>query len=252
MFRANVFPTGQRFNDDCTNLLRFVGSMRPGLQNLSVGFSGNKILNEQTLVKYIARRHVILAWQKRGVPVKALLLLASVVWGVSSSWCILFTKIHSPTYLLTSLLSPPLPSPSLLSNKFHPFSPSTCLSIHSIIHSSIVYSVVLTPSASPEISHDTVRRTWLFITYSDERWLYQPILTTSLTVYISPYKIGRMYFFWTWEWKGDIFSMPCCRSIMLSRGLQNAFNLSMKFHPFTINSSAIHLFNQSFFHLSIQ
>ena len=28
----------------------------------------------------------------------------------------------------------------------------------------------ITPAASPEILHHTVRRTWLFIAYSDERW----------------------------------------------------------------------------------
>ena len=30
----------------------------------------------------------------------------------------------------------------------------------------------ISPAASPEILHHTVRRTWLFIAYSDERWLY--------------------------------------------------------------------------------
>ena len=30
----------------------------------------------------------------------------------------------------------------------------------------------ISPAASPEISHHTVWRTWLFIAYSDERWLY--------------------------------------------------------------------------------
>ena len=30
----------------------------------------------------------------------------------------------------------------------------------------------LSPAASPVILHHTVRRTWLFIAYSDERWLY--------------------------------------------------------------------------------
>ena len=29
----------------------------------------------------------------------------------------------------------------------------------------------ISPAASPEILHHTVRRTWLFIAYSDERWL---------------------------------------------------------------------------------
>ena len=30
----------------------------------------------------------------------------------------------------------------------------------------------ISPAASPEILHHTVWRTWLFIAYSDERWLY--------------------------------------------------------------------------------
>ena len=30
----------------------------------------------------------------------------------------------------------------------------------------------ISPAASPEILHHTVRRTWLFIAYSDEKWLY--------------------------------------------------------------------------------
>ena len=30
----------------------------------------------------------------------------------------------------------------------------------------------ISPAASPEIWHHTVRRTWLFIAYSDEKWLY--------------------------------------------------------------------------------
>ena len=32
------------------------------------------------------------------------------------------------------------------------------------------------PAASPEILHHTVRRTWLFIAYSDEKWLYYKFL----------------------------------------------------------------------------
>ena len=32
--------------------------------------------------------------------------------------------------------------------------------------------VQISPAASPEILHHTVWRTWLFIDYSDERWLY--------------------------------------------------------------------------------
>ena len=39
----------------------------------------------------------------------------------------------------------------------------------------------ISPAASPEILHHTVRRTWLFIACSDERRIIQPITTTSLT-----------------------------------------------------------------------
>ena len=38
----------------------------------------------------------------------------------------------------------------------------------------------VSPGASSEILHSTVWITWLFIAYSDERWLYLLILTTSL------------------------------------------------------------------------
>ena len=47
--------------------------------------------------------------------------------------------------------------------------------------------------ASPEIWHHTVWRTWLFIVYSDERWLYYQFSQPHL--YISIQKVGRMYFF---------------------------------------------------------
>ena len=48
------------------------------------------------------------------------------------------------------------------------------------------------PAASPEILHHTVWRTWLFIAYSGERWLY----TTNscyLTYTSSLWKVGRMH-----------------------------------------------------------
>ena len=38
----------------------------------------------------------------------------------------------------------------------------------------------ISPAAPPEILHRTVWRTWLFIAYSDERWLCYQIVTTSL------------------------------------------------------------------------
>ena len=53
----------------------------------------------------------------------------------------------------------------------------------------------ISPAASPEMSHHTVWRTWLFIAYSDVRWLYYPIDT------VQKKKVGRMYTLWNWEWK---------------------------------------------------
>ena len=38
------------------------------------------------------------------------------------------------------------------------------------------------PAASPEILHHTVWRTWLFIAYSDERWLHLPITPHTLCI----------------------------------------------------------------------
>ena len=58
----------------------------------------------------------------------------------------------------------------------------------------------ISPAASPDISHHTVWRTWLFTAYSDERWEHhQPSL---LFLYISLEKVGRMYVLTLWEWKG--------------------------------------------------
>ena len=41
----------------------------------------------------------------------------------------------------------------------------------------------ISPAASPEISHHTVWRTWLFIAYSDERWLYYQFLVPHLYIF---------------------------------------------------------------------
>ena len=49
----------------------------------------------------------------------------------------------------------------------------------------------ISPAASPEILHHTVWRTWLFIAYSDERWLYYQFSLPHS--YISLEKVGRMY-----------------------------------------------------------
>ena len=49
------------------------------------------------------------------------------------------------------------------------------------------------PPASLEISHHTVWRTWLFIAYSDERWLTLSLLS-SKSVFSQPFKK------WLYEW----------------------------------------------------
>ena len=64
---------------------------------------------------------------------------------------------------------------------FWPFRPSRSFSPGSLPWG------VGSPAAPPEILHHTVWRTWLFIAYSDERWLYYQLLL--------PHKAGRMYFF---------------------------------------------------------
>ena len=48
------------------------------------------------------------------------------------------------------------------------------------------------PAASPEIWRHTVWRTWLFMAYSDERWLYYQF--SQPHIYISLIRVGRMYF----------------------------------------------------------
>ena len=48
-------------------------------------------------------------------------------------------------------------------------------------------------SASPEILHQTSWRTWLFIAYSDERWLYNQLSLPHL--YISPKRLWVCTFF---------------------------------------------------------
>ena len=81
----------------------------------------------------------------------------------------------------------------------HPFTPKSdqCL---------------ISPVASPEIWHRTVWRTWLFIAYSGERYLYIPL--PYLYIYLQ--KVGKMYFL-NLGVKGLIvrlFGMPtqgCCR-----------------------------------------
>ena len=50
----------------------------------------------------------------------------------------------------------------------------------------------ISSAASPEISHHTVWRTWLFIDYSDERWLHYQFAVPHLCIWLI--KVGRMYF----------------------------------------------------------
>ena len=57
----------------------------------------------------------------------------------------------------------------------------------------------ISPAAPPEILYHTVWRTWLFIAYSDERWLYYQL---SLPTYTFLFKRLGECTFWTWEWKG--------------------------------------------------
>ena len=62
-----------------------------------------------------------------------------------------------PRGLNESLDSPPLHIVKV--GSLHPFTPKSD-------------QCRISPAASPEILHHTVWRTWLFIAYSDERWLY--------------------------------------------------------------------------------
>ena len=55
------------------------------------------------------------------------------------------------------------------------------------------------PSASPEILHRPVSRTWLFIAYSGERWSYLPILAISLIQFSLK------------GWENVLFELPPCR-----------------------------------------
>ena len=52
------------------------------------------------------------------------------------------------------------------------------MSLNSFIPKGDKYQI--SPAASPEILHHTVWRTWLFIAYSDARWLYYQLSLPSL------------------------------------------------------------------------
>ena len=58
----------------------------------------------------------------------------------------------------------------------------------------------ISPVASPEILHHTVWRTWLFLAYSDERWLYYQFSLPHLYIFLSK-RLGDCTF-WSQDWKG--------------------------------------------------
>ena len=60
-------------------------------------------------------------------------------------------------------------APSAPLTLYYPFTPTS-------------YQFQVSPAASPEISHHVVWRTWLFIAYSNEWWLYYQFLLPHLYV----------------------------------------------------------------------
>ena len=84
-------------------------------------------------------------------------------------------------------------------NKFmRPLEKSDETTINSGTHKSDQCQI--SPAASPEILHHTVRRTWLSIAYSDERWLYYEFsLYTSFIHFL--FERLRGCTFWDQEWK---------------------------------------------------
>ena len=57
----------------------------------------------------------------------------------------------------------------------------------------------ISPAASPEILHHKVWRNWLFITYSDERWLYNQLYC--ITRNITPQSMKKLAFYNLLRWK---------------------------------------------------
>ena len=80
-----------------------------------------------------------------------------------TAWCLLFQPVTMITFIF--LYTPSTPK----SDQFH-----------------------ISRAASTPILHHTVWRTWLFMAYSDERWLYYQFLTLSLlsskSVFSQPFK----------------------------------------------------------------
>ena len=64
-----------------------------------------------------------------------------------------------PNWNLDSEILPVKGMMSILTFMVNPFTPKS-------------YQFQISPAASLEVLHHTVWRTWLFIAYSDERWLY--------------------------------------------------------------------------------
>ena len=60
----------------------------------------------------------------------------------------------------------------------------------------------ISPAPSPELLHHTLWRTWRFIVYSEDRWLYYQFSLHHLYIYFSLKRLGERTF-WTREWKGS-------------------------------------------------
>ena len=82
------------------------------------------------------------------------------------------------------------------------------------------------PAASPVILHHIVWGTWLFIAYSDERWLYHKILTAS-PIHFSLGRLGECSF-WAWDWKG---SFDLYNGQKFVRGIQYMHAGARRFEP---------------------
>ena len=91
----------------------------------------------------------------------------------------------------------------------------------------------ISPAASPEILHHTVWRTWLFMAYSDERWLYYQFSLPHS--YISLEKVGRMYLL-SLRVKG-LWSRVTIPLILRKRRLHTNPTTTSPCHPFLSLSS---------------
>ena len=64
---------------------------------------------------------------------------------------------------------------------------------------------------SPAILHHTVWRTWLFIAYSDNRWLYYRQVSLTSLIHFSK---GWECTYWTWGWKGSWYFQHGCGRVV--------------------------------------